>query len=155
MNICTVSAGLMMASVIVSLSDNSDNSLSKQLEQVLDDKQKNIYKEIKDERWRIYLQSQVIALVLITLYNHLSGKQSICVTTFTYFTATYLSYILHPKSKYMVSYLTTEEQRNKWLKVNNNMKYKYHAGYLLGIVAYLVLYYRTNNMPSYTKVFMI
>ena len=64
---------------------------------------------------RIYLISITVALVLGFLYLQFNNNKSVsrvCVFTVLVLFTSNILYLIAPKSKYMVTYLTTEEQRN-------------------------------------------
>ena len=93
---------------------------------------------------KIYLISLTIGLVLGFLYLQFNKNKSVsrvCVFTVLVLFATNALYLISPKSKYMVSYLQTEEQRNAWLNVYKEMQYRQIIGTIIGMVAYIILSY--------------
>ena len=51
----------------------------------------------------------------------------------------YMYYTLSPKSDYMLNHLTTSKQNKAWLEMYKHMKFKYHSGFLFGILTYFFI----------------
>jgi hypothetical protein len=113
----------------------------------LDDNQKNIYKNIVEERRNIYFMGYgigfIISLFLIyfkSYFNIKINKNSvICFILGITFLTTYFFYILYPKSNYMILHLKNENQIKEWLKVYKTMQWNYHFGLVLGLISILFI----------------
>jgi len=110
----------------------------------LDEKQKKIYKKVKVERLRIFLEGMILGLLLATVLvvslNGVANENSrVCVFVFVTLIVNAFYYHLAPKSTYMVKHLDKEEQRVAWLEIYKTMKYKKIAGMLMGILGYFLL----------------
>ena len=102
------------------------------------------------ERRNIYFQGYALgfAISLFVIYNNyiklsssrtknqaLSKFSLVCTVVSVTFIVSYFHYILHPKSDWMVKYLTTNQQKDAWLKIYRHMQLNCHIGAALGIVA--------------------
>ena len=119
-------------------------------EMLLNDNQKITYEKIKLERRNIYLKGYFLGFflsILIILYSPKIKKTNmICTIGVVSFVTNYFYYILSPKSDWMVLHLHSTEQKKAWLEIYRTMQYNHHFGFLLGIIALMVL---TNGI--YTK----
>ena len=120
------------------------------------------YQKIVLERRNIYFQGYALgfAISLFVIYNNyiklsssrtknqaLSKFSLVCTVVSVTFIVSYFHYILHPKSDWMVKYLTTNQQKDAWLKIYRHMQLNSHIGAALGIVA-VALY--ANSVCPYT-----
>ena len=62
----------------------------------------------------------------------------LCVVGAITFITHYFYYILSPKSDWMILHLK-ENQMNDWLNVYKTMQYKYHTGFVIGIISVMIL----------------
>lgn len=139
---CLVASGLFGAMLYLMFNPNK-NIIITNFQKSLTPEQNQVYNEITKERLNIYLVGLVIGLVVGFLYlkNEKNTLVRSCVFTVLVLAITHIVYLLAPKSKYMVTYLDTEEKRNKWLDVYKEMKYRHYMGFILGMIAYLLLSY--------------
>jgi len=104
-----------------------------------------IYKQISNERLRIYYFGYILGFVisLIIIFNNykltknvnkLSTTSLICITVTVSFIVNYFYYILTPKTIYMLQVIDTHEQTKAWLTIYRAMQIYYHVGLLLGII---------------------
>ena len=101
------------------------------------------YDRIVRERMIISYQGYGLGLLLslfLVLYNRqLKDKMSsfslVCTVTSTCFLTNYFYYMLHPKSDWMLTHMSTPTEIQAWLQMYREMQYNYHAGFVLGIVA--------------------
>tara|TARA_B100000963_G_C22631541_1_gene675178 strand:+ start:3168 stop:3650 length:483 start_codon:yes stop_codon:yes gene_type:complete len=119
----------------------------------LDVGKKSIYKNIVNERTMIYIKSVFIALFISLLYYFALPKNNFfkpknmtkfsvaSVSLIIFYFVTYLSYILHAKSDYMVLHLDSETERIEWLKVYKTMQFQYHLSFVFGFIGISILYY--------------
>ena len=109
---------------------------------VLDNKQREIYVKIINERRRIYLNGFGLGFILSLIFIFLKANQNvniqkipfICITIIITYLTTYFYYTLTPKSKYMLEYLNNQNQVKQWLKVYKKMQFNFHFGLLLGLI---------------------
>jgi hypothetical protein len=113
----------------------------------LDEKQKEVYEKIVNERKNIALQGYGLGLGLSVGYlvsRHFMTKRkgsllsssvsSLCLTAAITFIVQYFYYILSPKSDWMLNQLTNEEQKQQWLKVYRAYSWNYHLSMLIGLI---------------------
>jgi hypothetical protein len=140
--VCASAAAFFGGMLFVSLNPYSKDKLDKFMGLLTSDQQ-TTYKEISSERMHIYLMGLVLGLLLgfIYLYHGVktTGLARTCGFVFITMATTYLFYLLYPKSKYMLSYLTTDDQRTAWLDVYRGMQYRHYMGMLLGVIAYVLV----------------
>lgn len=108
------------------------------------DELKTAYKQIADERMKIYSTGYMIGLVaaaLIIVFNVSVLKKKmpvsamVCLAVVISTVINYFYYTLTPKSAHMVDLLRTEQQKRDWLKMYKSMQYYYHMSFVLGAVA--------------------
>lgn len=143
---CSISLVFIIGMIYFTLSLDKCE-LSKNFMVTLDDKQRETYKKISNERKQIYFTGYglglfiSLAILLFMYYNkyNLSKLSSACLVGAITFITSYYYYILTPKNDYMVMHLETDEQKLAWLSVYKNMQYHYHLGMLLGIIGVMLL----------------
>ena len=60
---------------------------------------------------------------------------NVCIIITITLVTNYLFYILYPKKDYMILHLKNKEQIEEWLDIYKYMQFRYHLGFVLGIVA--------------------
>ena len=65
----------------------------------------------------------------------------ICMVASITFVTNYLFYILYPKTDYMLLHLNDKTQIQGWLNIYKKMQFKFHLGFVLGIIAVIVYAY--------------
>lgn len=132
--------------------DNKD-SIKLRFYKLLDNDQKNTYKNIIDERKSIYFRGYgiglILSFILIFIYKYIlhSSKKNIsiwflvCLTGAITFTTNYLFYILSPKSTYLINHLKNKKQITAWQNIYRTMQVNYHTGLVLGILAIMIFAY--------------
>ena len=140
---CFIAAVFLIAMIYFNISTlNSDvvnkykNSLSPDLQVV--------YDKIAKERLSISMCGYSLGLVLsiiIIFYNtrikrnRLGSTSLVCIVIATSFLTNYFYYTLYPKSDWMLNHLKTPEDNKAWMEMYREMKYNYHLGFVLGIIA--------------------
>ena len=103
-----------------------------------------VYDKIAKERLSISMCGYSLGLVLsiiIIFYNtrlkrnRLGAKSLVCIVITTSFLTNYFYYTLSPKSDWMLNHLKTPEENKAWVEMYREMKYNYHLGFVLGIIA--------------------
>lgn len=112
--------------------------LQSNLMKQLNNKEKQYYKEVIQNRRNIYFQGLFFGLLLSFLfifYNKLKDKTIILFTSLSItFFINYFYYILYPKKQYLLTILNTNKENKAWLDVYKNMQFRYHFGFLFGLV---------------------
>ena len=142
-NICLLALIFIVTKIIILFTITLPYSkIHKVFNESLDDMQRTAYKKIISERRRIYIMGYIagivlsVAIILINLFVIKKNKLSaLCLAVVVSSITTYLAYILHPKSKYMLQVIETKEQINNWLSIYKSMQFRFHISFLLGVVA--------------------
>lgn len=146
---CFLALAILVGMVIMTSMVHNDPSIQSYRKQLPDDIKKT-YDEICVERARIYYTGYIVGFILsilvillnrIALNNKMPVSAMVCLAIVVSTFVSYFYYILSPKSKYMVSVLETESEKEAWLKIYKSMQYYYHLSFVLGIVAVGVFAY--------------
>lgn len=128
------------------------NNKTKNFVDVLDIEKRNIYNKITNERMMIYIKSIFLGLIISLIYMFLIPKDLfikpknysksfiIAISLIIFYLTTYFSYILHPKTDYMVLHLDSEVQKLEWVKVYKYMQFYYHLSFVIGFIGVSILY---------------
>ena len=146
---CFLAAIIVVAMISMTVMINHDSFIKNYKNQLPDDI-KATYNEIVAERGAIYYTGYLLGFVLsvFLILSNVYGmkkkmpvKAMVCLAVVVSTLVSYFYYILSPKTKYMVSILKTEEQREAWLKIYKSMQFYFHSSYALGAVAVGVFAY--------------
>ena len=146
---CSISVAFIVAMIYMT-NAMSNNETTKLYEKQLPDHLRGTYKQIVDERTRIYYTGYLLGFsvaILFILYNIWFTKRTfstismICLSTTSAFIINYFYYILTPKKTYMLEHIDTPKQTNAWLKMYRDMQYHYHVGLVLGLMAVAIFSY--------------
>ena len=138
-NICAVGITLLISSVYMSYMKR-DNDKFKKLNNLLDDKQKEIYKNIVHERLKIYIMGMILGLsfALFYVYNNKNDNYKVC----KFLTIVYLIklgfYYLYPKSPLMLYSLKGKNQVDAWADIYTDMKLRWIKSLVVGFFGYLL-----------------
>ena len=115
-------------------------------EKSLDQKQQKIYKEIVDHRKMLALQGYALGLVIsigFLLARHKMVKKfnGLCFMVAITFIVQYFYYILMPKHEWMLNHITSQQQKEQWVKVYRAYSWNYHLSILIGLIGAGVLGY--------------
>jgi len=138
---CLVGAALVGSMVMNMLASKRSKNF-KNFMALLDDNQQQVYKSVIKERMNIYIQGMVIGVILAilcTFNNKLSRPNNICLFIVIALGFNWLYYSVYPKSTYMLTHLTSQEQNSAWLKIYKEMKLRCKIGLLLGVIGYILL----------------
>ena len=145
---CIIAFVFLVANIysVLSCSNvNKDNFYN-----VLTNVQKDKYNKIIDERKNIYYMGYGLGLLLSLIGILISKKilklklnniSLVCLVGTITFVTNYLFYILYPKSDYMLLHLNDKKQIEEWLKIYRKMQFKYHIGFVFGIIAVMIFCY--------------
>ena len=153
-NSCLFASIFLIANIYMMFSCVNDTNKS-EFKNTLTSKQKAIYENIINERKNIYYGGFIlgIALSLLALYigekylffidkkNNASTLPKVCTVASITFITNYFFYILYPKTDYMLLHLTNKAQIEGWLAIYKKMQYKFHFGFVLGIIAITIYAY--------------
>jgi hypothetical protein len=134
MNGFCVLAFALVGSTVLTMFANRKHMIS--FENSLDESQKKIYKEIKRERFLIFVASTVFASFVGAWIQY--TRANMCMSVSAMLTTQMLGYLLWPKSKYMLDHVKTPEQTSLWLQKYKHMTFLGNFGNILGIFMYLI-----------------
>jgi hypothetical protein len=142
----------LIANIYTMFSCSNDNN-KQEFKNTLTQEQQVLYEQIIQERKKIYYGGFLLGIVLsfIALYfgNKLvfmnntksSALPKICMIATITFVTNYLFYILYPKTDYMLLHLNDKTQIQGWLAIYKKMQFKFHLGFVLGIIAVIIYSY--------------
>jgi hypothetical protein len=152
---CYISCALATMFVIASIYTTNacqTNQTIKQYQSQLPSQLQNVYKQITQERQKIYYYGYALGLVLsiiIIFYKtqnriSMTNGTMVCTIIAVSFITNYFYYMLSPKSTYMLQHINSPEQTRAWLAMYKAMQYYWHSGLALGIIAttFLALAFR-------------
>lgn len=140
---CFISAVFLIAMIYFNISTLNSEVVNKYKDSLSPDLQV-VYDKIAKERLSISMCGYSLGLVLsiiIIFYNtrlkrnRLGAKSLVCIVITTSFLTNYFYYTLSPKSDWMLNHLKTPEENKAWVEMYREMKYNYHLGFVLGIIA--------------------
>jgi len=144
---CIIALIFLIANIYTILSCANDKKDKTNFLNVLTSKQKDTYKKIINERKTIYYMGYVLGILLaiFTIYImkkvlkiRFNNMSLVCLVGSIVFVTNYLFYILYPKSDYMLLHLSDKRQITEWLNIYRKMQYKFHLGFVFGIIAVIV-----------------
>jgi len=139
---CAIAFGLILASMFVCF-DTKAKMLKHELVQTMCDEQKEIYKKIVHERFMLYIQGMVLGVVIAFIYLLMQKKRDkmhVCAFFAIMLSVSYFYYILSKKSDWLVPHLD-QEQSAIWIQLYRECSYKYHLGFLVGLLGFSLLAY--------------
>lgn len=107
----------------------------------LNDKQKQIYKDVINERLNIYLMGMFLGLSLAIYYQYYSKDKNLCIFLVIIFATKLIFYRTYPKSTYMLYHLDTKKQTDAWTDIYVYMKTNWIKSLGLGAISYLFINY--------------
>jgi hypothetical protein len=147
---CVIALVFLIANIYTILSSSRNKNDKQDFLNVLNDKQKVTYDNIIRERKNIYYIGYILGLILsfVIIFilkkfqkNKLNNISLVCLVGSVTFITNYLFYILYPKTDYMLLHLNDKKQIEEWLKIYKKMQFKFHMGFVLGIIAVMIFCY--------------
>jgi hypothetical protein len=142
----------LIANIYTMFSCSNDNN-KQEFKNTLTQQQQVLYEKIIQERKKIYYGGFLLGIVLSFLAVYFGNKflfsrnsksaalPKICMIASITFVTNYLFYILYPKTDYMLLHLNDKTQIQGWLTIYKKMQFKFHLGFVLGIIAVIVYAY--------------
>lgn len=144
---CIIALVFLIANIYIIFSCSNNKELKKNFLNVLNEEQKITYEKIIDERKNIYYGGYILGIFL-SFIGYFSIKKFttmrfnkmslICFVGAITFVTNYLFYILYPKSDYMLLHLNDKKQIQEWLNIYRTMQFKFHIGFVVGILAVMI-----------------
>lgn len=147
---CVIAIIFFIANLYTVLSCSNNKKDKQEFKDVLNIKQQEIYENIINERKNIYFMGYGLGIIISIMSYFVSKKilkmrfnniSLVCFVGAITFVTNYLFYILYPKSDYMLLHLTDKKQIVEWLNIYKKMQFKFHLGFVLGIIAVMILCY--------------
>jgi hypothetical protein len=106
---------------------------------LMDEKQRTIYKSIRNERLQHYLTGLATGVILSipTLYLIKDTTTKVCASGIILMMTASIVYYLLPKTTFMIKHLNSQEQKEAWMNVSRNFIKKKMAGILFALVLYV------------------
>ena len=106
---------------------------------LMDEKQRTIYKSIRNERLQHYLTGLATGVILSipTLYLIKDTTTNVCASGIILMMTASIVYYLLPKTTFMIKHLNSQEQKEAWMNVSRNFIKKKMAGILFALVLYV------------------
>ena len=134
---CAIAFVLLLSSILMHFFiDKKDDFLL-----TLNADQKKKYKDIIQERFKIYIFGMILGLVLGFLYVYIYNEDRFKVCKFVAIVlVTKLTfYYFYPKSDFMLYHLTETEQVSAWTDVYRNYKNAWRNSLILATISYILL----------------
>ena len=143
MNITICSAAIVILLSSVFMMFLKDHNLFLKFMNTLNNKQKEIYKRIIQERFLLYFGGMLLGIFLGLLYLYYSKKsdRSICIFIVIVFVTKMIFYKGYPKSTYMLYHLDKKNQVSAWTDIYTYMKKIYMLSFGMAIISYILIGY--------------
>jgi len=141
MNITICSAAIVILLSSIFMMFLKDHNLFLKFMNTLNNKQKEIYKRIIQERFLLYFGGMLLGIflgLLYLLYNKKS-ERSICIFIVIVFLTKMVIYKGFPKSTYMLYHLDKKEQVAAWTDIYTYMKKIWMLSFIFAIISYVLL----------------
>lgn len=104
--------------------------------------QQKVFSQIVGERFFIYVAALVIGSALgfasLQTCSGVGDNMRICCAVGVTFISAYIIYQVWPKSRYMLQFLTNQNQTLAWINYYKSMKNLYHIGFFVGLIGFAV-----------------
>jgi hypothetical protein len=149
---CMFASVFLIANIYTMFSCSNDNH-KQEFKNTLTQEQQVLYEKLIQERKKIYYGGFLLGIVLSFIAVYFGNKllfsknsksstlPKICMIASITFVTNYLFYILYPKTDYMLLHLNDKTQIQGWLNIYKKMQFKFHLGFVLGIVAVIIYSY--------------
>ena len=133
---CAIAFILLLSSILMHFFiDKKDDFLL-----TLNDDQKQKYKSIILERFRIYIFGMILGLLLgfSYIYIYSEDKFKVCKFVAIVLVTKLTFYYFYPKSDFMLYHLTEREQVSAWTDLYRNYKNAWRNSLILAIISYIL-----------------
>ena len=134
---CAIAFVLLLSSILMHFFiDKKDDFML-----TLNESQKKKYKDIIQERFKIYIFGMILGLVLGFLYVYIYNEDRFKVCKFVAIVlVTKLTfYYFYPKSDFMLYHLTEKNQVIAWTDVYRNYKNAWRNSLIIATISYILL----------------
>lgn len=142
-NSCLIAVVLLSGTIATMITSKTSPNFRK-FDETLTVEQKKLYHKINMERLRIYIEGMILGLItglfaLSLLPKKVEDVSKVCLFVIVCLLINMVYYRMYPKSTYMVKHLKTPEQKEAWLAIYKEMKYRHLLGMILGFGGYVML----------------
>ena len=138
---CYIASAFIGGSLMLMLKDNKKKNKN------FSKKQQNAYENIKKERTLIWIKATItgifVSITLSKFGKYIFGLNDpfnrSCINTLVFYGVQHLYYTLHPKKDWMLNHIENKEDIQWWLNCYKSMQYKWHLGFVLGIIGYFFI----------------
>ena len=140
---CFLGFVLLLSSILMNFLFNDKQKIFLEFNNLLNNKQQIIYKNIIKERITIYTIGLFLGIVLGILFlikfpNH---KYKICLFLTIVISTKLFFYKVYPKSTFMLYHLTTKQQTDKWMDIYKYMSTRWSKSLILSLISYFIISY--------------
>ena len=139
---CVLAAGFIFASFYCMITSKKNKETVKFIKLLDSPEQISIYKQIVAERTVLFIQGQILGILVALFYIYCFRNDSqfnYCIFALATYLITVAYYLIMPKKKYIIDHLKTQEQKVAWRNSNASMSRTYIMGFILGMVGYILL----------------
>ena len=106
----------------------------------LNESQKMKYKDIIQERFKIYIFGMILGLVLgfLYIYIYIEDRFKVCKFVAIVLVTKLTFYYFYPKSDFMLYHLTEKNQVSAWTDVYRNYKNAWRNSLILATILYII-----------------
>jgi hypothetical protein len=134
---CAIAFVLLLSSILMHFFiDKKDDFLL-----TLNVNQKKKYKDIIQERFKIYIFGMILGLVLgfLYIYIYIEDRFKVCKFVAIVLVTKLTFYYFYPKSDFMLYHLTEKNQVSAWTDVYRNYKNAWRNSLILATISYILL----------------
>jgi hypothetical protein len=134
---CAIAFVLLLSSILMHFFiDKKDDFLL-----TLNESQKMKYKDIIQERFKIYIFGMILGLVLgfLYIYIYIEDRFKVCKFVAIVLVTKLTFYYFYPKSDFMLYHLTEKNQVSAWTDVYRNYKNAWRNSLILATISYILL----------------
>ena len=128
----------LVGGFLTTICKSKNKKTSNQLQELLNDNQKNIYNLTRNERQNIYVYSWILSTIICIIYAYYN-RVNTCTFLFAINLLAVILYLLWPKKHSLKPHLTTLEQKELYEQVGNEMMMSYMYGILFGGASYFII----------------
>jgi hypothetical protein len=134
---CAIAFVLLLSSILMHFFvDKKDDFML-----TLNEDQKQMYKSIILERFKIYIFGMIFGLLLALTYVYIynDDRYKVCKFVAIVLLTKLTFYYFYPKSDFMLYHLTEREQIKAWTDLYRNYKNAWRNSLILAVISYVLI----------------